>query len=72
VVDFVLPARLFPEGYIPLPDPALRKNPNEIQYFAIAGVLAAAPRISTVVVDNVANQPSCGSFKVTGRRGKLE
>jgi hypothetical protein len=41
VVDFVLPARLFPEGYIPLPDPALRKNPNEIQYFAIAGVLAA-------------------------------
>lgn len=41
VVDFMLLARLFPEGGFPSPDPALRKNPNEIQHFAIAGVLAA-------------------------------
>jgi hypothetical protein len=37
----MLLARLFPEGGFPSPDPALRKNPNEIQHFAIAGVLAA-------------------------------
>jgi len=44
VVDFILRARLLPEGGIPSPDPALRKNPNEIQHFAIAGVLAAERR----------------------------
>jgi hypothetical protein len=33
-----------PGGGIPSPDPALRKNPNEIQHFAITGVLAAVRR----------------------------